>query len=440
MPRNRTRSSGEPDRAATNTGREPPGSPAPAPRPPDASGLLNGFRDYPVGVLLFAFMVIGVVLALRVPIDPHDNPDSWAFEGIARSLLGGQGLTYREPMFHSILLYAFRSPGYPTFLAVGLLLGGLAAALALQGALNGVSAVLVGAIAGRAAGVRAAWIAFAIRLVWPTGWLYSGQLLSESLFEFTMVLSVWLALCAADRRSLRWAGAAGAAVAFAVLTRPIGLGVAAALAVWLLLRFPRGMVAMTLAALLVWVPWPIRNAVRLHAFVPFATSGGVTLWGLQFDQAPIVSWNYMARHAELGELGLDRYFTSAALQGVRDHPGRLLVHCLKGAFNYLGPLKTRAQEFWLHRFAMLAALPALVAVKSRRQLALPALVWILEGVLFAPTAYNSARFRFPTEWCAVVAAAVGLEAVAERHGVRRMVAFAASGLLACVVFTLAVRA
>ena len=105
--------------------------------------------------------------------DPYSNPDSRAFEGLARSLLSGQGFVYREPMFPSLPMYAFRSPGYSGFLALGLLLGGVTAAVALQGALNGVAAALVGDLAGRWAGTAGAWIAFALRLAWPAGWFYA---------------------------------------------------------------------------------------------------------------------------------------------------------------------------------------------------------------------------------------------------------------------------
>jgi hypothetical protein len=79
--------------------------------------------------------VAGVVCAVAVHllrVDPFQNPDSYAFVALARSLLAGHGLVYREPMFPSVPLYAFRSPGYAAFLALALMLGGVTAAVTLQ--------------------------------------------------------------------------------------------------------------------------------------------------------------------------------------------------------------------------------------------------------------------------------------------------------------------
>src|ERR1041384_1636336 len=180
--------------------------------------------------------------------------DSQAFEAIARSLLAGHGFVYQEPLLHGLKFFAFRSPGYSAFLALGLWLGGVTAAVAIQGALNGVSAALVGDLANRwagaraawiafalrlvwlpggglprgltGAGARAAWIAFALRLVWLAGWFHAGQLMSESFFELTTILVVWLAVRAAAEQRLRWAIAAGGVATLAVLTRPVGIGCA----------------------------------------------------------------------------------------------------------------------------------------------------------------------------------------------------------------------
>lgn len=94
-----------------------------------------------------------VTLALR--IDPMQNPDSLAFAAPARSVLGGHGLRYREALIPGLDLFAFRAPGYPVFVALGLTLGGIGTVIAIQGALNGLSAALVGDIARKlGAGAR----------------------------------------------------------------------------------------------------------------------------------------------------------------------------------------------------------------------------------------------------------------------------------------------
>ena len=401
-------------------------------RPPSPRRAL---ARYPLVPVLLVAAILGSTIDLLLGADPYANADSHAFEAIARSLLAGRGLVYSEPMFPDLALYAFRSPGYSTFLALALALGGVTAVVALQGALHGVSSALVGSLAGRWAGTRAAWLACAIHFVWPAGWFHAGQLMSESFFEFVTILAVWCVVRAEQRRRLRWAVAAGAAVAVAVLTRPVGLGCAAAVAIWLLMRYPRAAGVFALTAVLTWLPWPIRNAERLHAFVPLLTSGGNTAWNMRTNQEPIVAWTWMSRHTELGELGLDRHFRDATAAAVRADPLGTVQMIARSASQYVGPLKVRDASAWLHRFALLAVLPALFVTGWRRRLRLPVMVWACEGLLLVPVAMHS-RYRFPTEWCVVVCAAIGLQAMAARWGPRRMWMYAAAALVACVVFSL----
>jgi hypothetical protein len=381
--------------------------------------------------------VLGAVLNHFTRVDPYFNHDSHSFEAIARSLLAGHGFVYHEPLLPGLPFYAFRSPGYSAFLALGLWLGGLTAALALQGALNGLSAALVGDLAGRWAGTRAAWLALAIRFVWPAGWFHAGQLMSEVFFEFTTILTVWLVVRAADRRGLRWAIAAGVTAGVMVLTRPVGLGCALPVAAWLCVRDPRGAAALALAMLLTWLPWPIRNAQRLHTYVPFLTSGGVASWNTHSNRPPDDAWDYMVRHTELGEVGLDRHFRAEALEIIRDDPRGFARRLVRAALIYLGPLTDRGRGVWLHRFALLALLPALLWADVRRRLLVPGLVWAGEGLFMLPIALHS-RYRFPSEWCVIAAAAIGLDAAAAHWGARRTGVLALLALLLCVAFTLAV--
>lgn len=235
-------------------------------------------RDYPLSWVALAAAVAGVAVTLGLSLDPMENPDSLAFQALARSLLSGHGFRYQEPLIPGLDLLAFRAFGYPAFVALGMVLGGVGAVIAIQGALNGLSAALVGAIAKDLHSGRAAWIAFALRMIWPFSWFYSGQLMSETLYEFLTVLATWLVVRSVTRRQIPWSILAGLAAAAAILCRPVGVGLAAALGLWLLLKFPRAAAAYALAALVTWAPWPIRNARHLNAFVPFTTGGAGTAW------------------------------------------------------------------------------------------------------------------------------------------------------------------
>src|SRR5437867_13457902 len=127
-------------------------------------------REFPLGWAALGAAVVGVVVTLALRIDPMQNPDSIAFVALARSVLSGHGLRYREALIPGLDLLAFRAPGYPVFLALGLALGGVGAVIAIQGALNGLAAALVGGIARDLGAGRAAWVAFALRLIGPPAW------------------------------------------------------------------------------------------------------------------------------------------------------------------------------------------------------------------------------------------------------------------------------
>ena len=376
------------------------------------------FGRYPLPGLALAAAALGACIAPLLPL-PHTQPDTIAFEAIARSILAGHGIRSQEAEFMPGLdLLAFRAPGYPVFLAGVLAFGGFTAVLAIQGALNGLSAALVGAIAGELAGARAAWIAFALRFAWPAAWGHSSVVESEILYEALTVLATWLAVIAMRRRRTRLAVVAGLVTAAAILVRPVGLGLAAALGLWLLFQHRRAAVAFGAACVLAWAPWPIRNAQVLHAVVPFTTNGGATAWAGTTDGDVTPAYVWMGENLALGEIAFDRHFRALTLERMREHPAHVAKMTAQRALIYLGPIRDREPELFVHRFAMLAALVALVLGAWRSSLVLPGLIWLGQGGVLVPV-YLIARYRFPTEWCVVVAAAVGIVLVAERWGARR---------------------
>jgi hypothetical protein len=116
---------------------------------------------------------------------------------------------------------------------------------------------------------------------------------------------------------------------------------------------------MVLAAALfiTWLPWPIRNYTKLHTVRAAAHDGGVALWDSHSENAPIVAWTYMADHPELGEVGFDRHFSSATVQLIRDDPPGFVRRVARATLEYMGPIRDRRLNTWLHRFALLACWP-----------------------------------------------------------------------------------
>src|SRR6185503_11117020 len=169
-----------------------------------------------------------------------------------------------------------------------------------------------------------------------------GQYMSETFFEFVTILTVWLAVRAEARRRLGWLVLTGVAAGLGVLTRPVALGCLGAVGLWLLFRrHPRGAVVVAATAFLVWLPWPIRNQARLHAFVPLLTSGGVAAWNIQSNHEPDVAWAFMREHVALGEVGLDEHFRRATSELIRQDPVAYAKRIARASIDYTGPILER---------------------------------------------------------------------------------------------------
>jgi 4-amino-4-deoxy-L-arabinose transferase-like glycosyltransferase len=175
---------------------------------------------------------------------------------------------------------AFRPPGYPLLLAaVYAPLGVHPLAGREIGALLGVLTVgLIAALGRRLGGERIGLWAGVIAAVFPPLVATSGTLLSEALF-LPLELALALVLLELGRRpSLRWPVAAGVLCALAVLTRAVALPwvIVAMVAAWRSGARWRWVCALAAAYVVLMVPWSVRNADVLHAFVPVTTEGGYT--------------------------------------------------------------------------------------------------------------------------------------------------------------------
>jgi len=185
-----------------------------------------------------------------------------------------------------------------------------------------------------------ALLASAIYAVWPQALLYSSQLLSEPLFTFLFCCFILLSLKFAERKSWPWSIAAGVLLGLAMLTRGNAVLMVALLILWSIWQFrgtPRLVVrglAISLVALVMLVPWTIRNYEVFHSFIPFQTGGGDVLLG-SYNKVvasdPLYYGYYLWPTSELlnyreqiiapnNEVIRDHVETRLAIEWARNHP------------------------------------------------------------------------------------------------------------------------
>lgn len=347
---------------------------------------------------------------------------------------------------------ALRPPLYPTFLALvyrgtGQRYTAARAAGALLGALT---VALLGLLALRVWGGRAALAAMALAAVYPPFLVLSGSLLTENLF-LPLVLAALLAALhgaeAGDGR-LRWALLAGALAGLAVLTRANGalVLVPLVLAVWGVPRVSRrglaAPVAVVVAAVVVVAPWTVRNAAVFDAFVPVSTQAGFTAAGTYNDFTRAQdeypgAWRPPTFDSRLGPLfssGLDEAelesrLSSESVSYALDHPGYVAEVAVRNALRMFhlggwgydraiagdrnGP-ELPAAGFVLFYALVVLALAGACLPEARRA---PRWLW-LTPVLFASVVLIAGfvRYRAPIDLFIVLLAAIALARLAGRLG------------------------
>lgn len=243
---------------------------------------------------------------------------------------------------------SLRPPAYPYALAAVYATTGnsLTAGRLLGVGLGVLSVVLVLVVAGEIWGRRVGLTAAGLCAVFPPLVVVSGTLLSESLFipiELGAIATVLRAR--ASPHPLAWSATAGLLCGLATLTRSVGILLLVAVILGLWRAAPRpGARSLTppviavAAAVLVIVPWTVRNAAEFGDVVPVSTQFGFTLAGAYNSvalqdgplqgawQVPCLVPDYAERcHSpDIDEAELDRALRHDAIAFVGRHPRYVL--------------------------------------------------------------------------------------------------------------------
>jgi len=180
------------------------------------------------------------------------------------------------------LRFIFHPPLYVYFLgAVHAAFGSLLAIKLAQGVLGGLLVPAVGLVGARALGERPGLVAAGVCAFYPELVWFSAHFWPETVFTVLLWWGIERLTAADSPGSTRVSIGAGLVLGLAVLARETVLYFLPLAALWLAWRRAGGKrrAALVLAgALLVILPWTLRNWVVFRAFVPVSTAGALNLW------------------------------------------------------------------------------------------------------------------------------------------------------------------
>ena len=349
--------------------------------------------------------------------------DEQEYLSLARSLARGHGFAYDSVLTSSGVEPFGRAPGYPAFLAI---VGGGAAPSAsvpavvqvAQSIVGALGVLMVGLIAHRLAGRRAAIVAAAGAAVYPPLVWVAGYALSEALFWPIGLLTAWL-----FDRARAYPGRAGAAITCGLalgvgtLIRPaLVLFVPLAGLVLLAGRRPRTFALIVLGLLVVVGPWTVRNYLHHGRLVFVASEGGVTFWtgnhplavgdgdmaaniGIKLDNQRL-----RAEHPGIGEEDMEPIYYREAFAWIRANPAEWFALEVRKAFYLVVPVgpsytlhSTRYYAMSVASYVPVLLLATLGAVRLRGRLGQVTGVWVLmaSAALVALVFFPQERFRIP---------------------------------------------
>lgn len=292
-------------------------------------------------VALAALVALGLRLIWGFSVDeaPQGLHDPARYVGYGRVIADGKGMI--EPLTGQPT--AYYPPGYPWFVGVVTWLGSpitdsvVTLVVVVQAFLGAASSVLGAVIARALAGGRAAVVAAFGLAVYPNLVFHSGAVLGETLYIF-LFLGFGALLTSRPWPEGLTTGrvlGAGAMLGLAVMVRPISLAIlpVVALAWWVATHdrrvVLRSTALLTAAVAACIVPWTVRNAIRMDAFVPISTNTGENLCighgdgatgAFGFPEECLIDATLMDGTA--GEVEADQEKVRIALDAIRADPGR----------------------------------------------------------------------------------------------------------------------
>jgi 4-amino-4-deoxy-L-arabinose transferase-like glycosyltransferase len=434
-------------------------------------------RRFAIALGAIALAALAIRIVFIVVVDPTVPAlgDASAYRLLAEQLARGHG--YIRP-FDNLLLHVHRPtaeypPLFPMLLAIPVRAGlHSVEQLRIFAACVGAGTVaLVGALGRRVASPAVGLIAAAVAAIYPMLFLPEATLMAESLYVALVTAVLLAAYRAFDEPSRVRFVVLGILIGLATLTRAegflLGIVVVVPLACWLRdlparARVGRAAIALGVAVV-VLVPWTIRNAVRFHMFIPVSTNVATLIDGANCDatyrgpqtglwretfsqhgshattvpQAKACFEGFDISDPHFDEAQAARTHTSDGLTYARDHLATLPKVALVRVLRTWGAYAARQQvdfeslegrpRAWQLRGTVMywllvpIAIAGAVVLRRRRRLLWPLAATAVTVTLVAAATYGQQRFRIAAEPAILVLVAVAVDAAARAWRAPRVV-------------------
>ena len=377
-----------------------PGAVGVAPHPTHALWLIFVFA------LVVRLAIINGTIGFHTPATVEPASDSSIYMGLADSLLRGHGYGFNG------IQTAFAPPMYALFLAAVYRLSGDPAAVRLiQAVLGALVCLVMYAIGRRLFDQATGFLAAAIFSVHPLVVYLTGLHLNETLFLFLLLVAIFQALRVAERPTALAAAALGVLIGLAVLTRAIFAAFLPFLLAWAIgvwgIRSPiayRVFGLIAVGAVVVILPWTVRNYVVLGTIAPVQSNSGLMFWagnnphadgGLVWPTRTTWTEGPLPDDAEYRWRGLsvaaaNQRYTRIAISWIRGHPRdyvRLLARKLARLYGFAGAADRekvhvpRAVVLFHALFLTSAVAGLLLTVRQWRMLAMLLLLIVFTNVM-----------------------------------------------------------
>lgn len=356
--------------------------------------------------LILVLAVLARILGAAVSFHFSRIPPltDWGFEDIAVAFSLHAGHGFSSPFFSDSGPTAFLAPGYPILLAgiVSLFGKGSAAATAIvvmQEIFSLLTVVLVVNIARLHFGQRAANIAGLLCALAPP-FLIAPIAIWDTALSALLLAGFFAAASPMQLCRMKFVPA-GAACAIAGLVNPSLLPALWAICGWTAWKKRAIPWAGIATFLIVFLPWPMRNALTMHRFIPLRTNFGYELWmgnhpGGDGDfvesMNPMMSAQEREDFVRKGELAYMHEKGSLAKAYIAAHPGRFLQLTLKRAVQFWAGIQKGSNSMTLP--LTLLAFAGLAMTWPRRSLVLLYLLPLMIFPLPYYITHVNVRFQY----------------------------------------------